>query len=175
MFLSIPEILIVSVVLSTLFFFMYFVLRGTGLNAYRTASFARLIGGTLVAGVPIGAGIAFCTFMALPRYYIIEGEEEDSYYTRYLLDENFIHECGMRFVLNKTPETYLLVAKAYGDARLKDDEEPVTALPPGKVRIMYGIDGWFKPFPAKAGDEDGDEVMRYVMKQESLKKGFGKR
>ena len=174
MLFSITEIALVCVVAVTALSFAYFVFRGAGIRAVRVTSTARMIWATSMTGLFGGAFMAVSAFIVLPTYYIINDSTPDGYDMRFMLNGDFFKECGLRFVDNRTSETFCLVAKIYGDEDLRDDEEAVTMLPPGKTRSRYGIDGWFGSFPPFLRDDSNGTVERYVMRQESVKRELEK-
>lgn len=162
MTLGITEIILVSVVVMTTLFFIYFVLRGGGNESMR-ASMGRIAKGALIAGIGMGLMLSTLLFMVLPTYHYIDSATPDGHRVRFAVNGSFFSECGLRYVINQTPQSYSLVAKVYGDAVLNDDEEPVTPLPPGKTRARYGIDGWFERFPSVSSDDSNGTIERYVM------------
>lgn len=174
MLFTVAEIVLVCVVAMTALALVYFVFRGAGIGAVRVTSTARLIWATLLTGLFGGAFMAVSAFMILPTYYIVNDDTPDGHDMRFMLNGDFFNECGMRFVENRTDETFCLVAKIYGDEELHDDEEAVTMLPPGKTRSRYGIDGWFEPFPSLLRDDSYGTVERYVMRQEWVERELEK-
>ena len=162
MTLGITEIILMSVVAMTTYFFVYFVLRG-GRNDSMRASMGRIIKGALIAGIAMGLMLSTLLFMVLPTYHYIDSATPDGHRVRFAVNGNFLSECGLRYIINQTQQSYSLVAKVYGNDALNDDEEPVTPILPGKTRARYGIDGWFEPFPLVSSDDSDGTVERYVM------------
>ncbi|MBR5859716.1 MAG: hypothetical protein IKY71_00030 [Bacteroidaceae bacterium] len=174
MLLTVAEIILVCVVAMTALSFAHFVFRGAGGGAFCVTSTVRLIWATLMIGLLGGAFMAVSAFIVLPTYYIINDDTPDGYDMRFVLNGDFFNECGLRFVENRTDETFCLVAKVYGDEDLHDDEEAVTMLPPGKTGSKYGIDGWFEPFPLLLRDDSNGTVERFVMRQEWVERELEK-
>ena len=166
MLLTVAGIILVCVVAMTALSFAYFVFRGARGGELRVTSTVRLICATLMIGLFGGAFMSVSAFIVLPTYYVINDDTPNGYDTRFVLNGDFFNECGLRFVENRTDETFCLVAKVYGDEDLHDDEEAVTMLPPGKTCSRYGIDGWFEPFPLLLRDDSWGTVKRFVMRQE---------
>ncbi len=162
---TVLEILLFSAVFMTVLFFAYFVMRGSLYSSF-SAPVSRIVGGTLIAGIGCSLLLSVLLFMVLPTYYYISSATPEGYRMAFVLNSDFLSESGLRFIINETSCSYSLVAKVYGDEELDDDEEPVTAVPQGKTRVRYGIDGWFEPFPPSVSDDSNGEVLRYVIVDE---------
>ena len=160
------DIIVIPVVLFTVIFLAYFVVRE--MKRLRGTGFRQLLYGALVCGVGMGLFLSGLAAMVLPTYVFIDDGTSEGHHKRYVLNSDFFSECGQSYLLNKTSETFYVVAKCYGGAGLDDGESAVRPIPPGKHVVDNDIDDWFVPFPQEISSSSYGVVRRNEIRLENV-------
>ncbi len=170
---SVLDIILLPVILMTVIFLVYFVVREMRLAC--GTGFKRLLSGAIISGVGTGLFLSGMAAMVLPDYVFIDEGKPEGQKKRYVLNSDFFSECGSSYLLNRTSETFYIVAKSYGDAKLDDYEPAVSPLPPGRHVLGKDIDDWFVPFPISLSSSNYGVVRRNVMRYEDVERELAKK
>lgn len=159
----------ISIVLMTVAFYVYFIVRAA--IRYHDASSNRgsIIFGSIISGVGAGVLLCFCLCCVLPTHYYITSPNSDGHYKRYVIDSEFGEKYGRSYIVNLTNEDYYLCAMKYGDASFSDDEDFIVPLPSGNiVEAKHEVNVWFKSFPDRVRSERKGKTVWHVLTAEQV-------
>lgn len=166
---TLVSLFFISIVLSIIIFLLFFGIKSLQVYHDLKDNFFRILLGSFVSGIGLGAILGLFLCCVLPTHYYILKSTPEGYIIRYVLDGKFINECGRTYIVNQIDEDCYFCAMSYGDASYNDLEEPIVPLTKGCiVEIKHEIDGRFTSFPLQISSENKGGYRWHVLTRDQV-------